>query len=106
MTTFFILMLLIVQVGMLAVTRSTIETSVDAAARRAALAPERAPEIEARLRDEIDSLVQGAEIAELGVRISGAEVKVAVTLRWRPPGPDFIPINVRVSRMRSVVVPP
>jgi hypothetical protein len=103
---FFVLMLLVVQIGMLAVARTTVSAAIDGTARRAAMAPDRIPQLEDGLLEELRSSIPGIEVLAIGVERRRNVVTVAVDLRWRPPGPDLVPIVMTVERARMVVVPP
>lgn len=103
---FFVLLVLVVQIAMLALARTTVEASVDGAARRATVNPGAAPEIEDRLRTEIETAVPGADVLGITVESSGDEVAVVASIRWRPPGPDLVPVRLTVSRSRPILVPP
>jgi hypothetical protein len=103
---FFVLLVLVVQIAMLAVARTTVEASVDGAARRATVDPGAAIEIEERLRTEIGTAVPGADVLDVVVEQDGDEISVVASIRWRPPGPDVLPVRMTVSRSRPIVVPP
>lgn len=103
---FFVLLVLVVQIAMLAVARTTVEASVDGAARRATFDPDAVAEIESHLRTEIEAAVPGADVVLVAVELTGHEIGVVASIRWRPPGPDLVPITMTVSRSRPVVVPP
>lgn len=103
---FFVLLVLVVQIAMLAVARTTVEASVDGAARRATIDPGASLEIEDRLRTEIATAVPGADVFDVVVEQNGDEIAVFASIRWRPPGPDLVPVRMTVSRTRPIVVPP
>lgn len=106
MAAFFVLMLLVVQVGLLTVAQTTASASIDGTARRAAMAPDRLGELEVALVDELRSAIPGAEVLTVSVERIGDIVRVSAELRWTPPGPDLIPLVMAVRRERVVVVPP
>jgi hypothetical protein len=103
---FFVLLVLVVQIAMLAVARTTVEASVDGAARRATFDPDAVAGIESHLRTEIEAAVPGADVVLVAVELTGDEIGVVASIRWRPPGPDLVPITMTVSRSRPVVIPP
>lgn len=103
---FFILLLLIVQVGFLLLARSMVGSSVDAAARRASWTPASTTHEEARLEAEISAAVPGVELTSVRLGRDSNVVTVRVAYRWAPPGPDLLPASFVVERTRLVSVPP
>lgn len=106
MAVFFILLVLIVQIGLGVASRSMVGASADAAARRLAWGGERTGDAEARLRSEVEAAVPGAMLTQIDVERDDLSVTVLVTYEWRPPGPDLLPIEFAVSRTRTVTVAP
>jgi Flp pilus assembly protein TadG len=106
MGVFFLLMLLIVQIGFLLLARSMVETSVDAAARRASWSGSDAPSEVARLESEITAAVPGVELTSVVIVQEATSVTVQVAYRWVPPGPDLLPASFIVERTRLASVPP
>lgn len=105
MVVFFVLVVLIVQIGFLVASRSMIGASVDASARRLSWSGAGEGEAE-RLRTEIASSVPGADIRSIDIARSADRVAVHVEYTWTPPGPDLVPITMSVERTRALVVPP
>jgi hypothetical protein len=99
-------MLLIVQLSMLAVARTTVSGLVDGAARRAAMDPATLDEIEASVAGQLRTAVAGIDVIDVDAAQDAARVTVSATYRWHAPGPDFIPIVMTVERSRMVAVPP
>lgn len=106
MGVFFLLLLLIVQIGFLLLARSMVETSVDAAARRASWSGSEASSEVARLESEITAAVPGVELTSVDIVKAPTTVTVHVTYRWAPPGPDLLPASFVVERTRLASVPP
>ena len=106
MAVFFMALLVIVQVGFLMTSRSIVAASVDAAARRASyMGADVSGEAE-RLRTEVTTAVPGAEVDAVEIDRSASQAHVALEYRWRPPGPDLLPLTIRVERSRALAVPP
>lgn len=106
MAVFFLLLVLIVQIGFGIASRSMISASVDAAARRLAWTDGGGSLEEERLRSEVEAAVPGATLTQVDVERDDLSVTVLVTYEWRPPGPDLLPIEFAVSRTRTVTVAP
>ena len=105
MAVFFLLLVVVVQIGFAVTARSMVAASVDGAARRAAVGGDDAELVE-RLEAEVRRTVPGLELTSASVDRSDTTVTVEVRYRWLPPGPDLLPMDVTVARQRSVVVPP
>jgi len=106
MAVFFVLLMLIVQIGFGVASRSMVGASVDAATRRAAWGVDGAAEEESRLRADVEAVVPGATLTQIDVERDGLTVTVRVVYEWRPPGPDLLPLEFAVARTRTVVVAP
>lgn len=106
MGVFFLLLLLIVQVGFLLLARSMVESSVDAAARRASWSGSNVSTEVSRLASEIDAAVPGVELTSIDIVQDPTSVSVHVVYRWAPPGPDLLPATFVVERTRLASVPP
>jgi hypothetical protein len=106
MGVFFLLLLLIVQVGFLLLARSMVGASVDAAARRASWAAASPSGEAARLEAEIVAAVPGVDLTSVLLVRESNVVTVEVAYRWAPPGPDLLPASFVVRRSRLVSVPP
>ncbi len=105
MSVFFLLLVIIVQIGFAVTARSMVGASVDAAARRVSMGAEDEATLD-RVRREVLGAVPGVEISHAAITRDGATVTVALRYRWLPPGPDLVPIDVAVERTRTVAVPP
>ncbi len=103
---FFILMMLIVQLGFLVLARNAASTSVDAALRRASVALSSNDQLRERLERDVDAVVPGVESLLITIESTETEVHAQVRFRWRPPGPDFVPVTVSIDRSVVRVVPP
>jgi len=103
---FFLLLVLIVQIGFGVASRSMIGASVDAAARRLAWTDGAGAQEQERLRSEVEAAVPGATLTQINVERDDLNVTVLVTYEWRPPGPDLLPMEFVVSRTRTVTVAP
>jgi len=106
MAVFFILLVLVVQIGFGVASRSMVGASVDAAARRIAWGGDTLADEEDRLRTEVEAAVPGARLTSVDVDREDMTVTVLVEYEWLPPGPDLLPMTFAVARTRSVVVPP
>lgn len=106
MAVFFILLVLIVQIGFGVASRSMVSASVDAATRRIAWGGSALAEEEARLRSEVEAAVPGARLIGVDVQRGDVSVTVLVEYEWLPPGPDLLPLEFAVERTRAVTVAP
>ncbi len=106
MGVFFLLVLVIVQIGFLLLARSMVSTSVDAAARRASWSNDGGHDDAARLEAEVTAAVPGVDITSSDITRQPSTVTVHVQYRWSPPGPDLLPATFTVERSRVVAVPP
>jgi hypothetical protein len=106
MAVFFVLLVLIAQIGFLLVTRGTLTASVEAAARRGSMALDALPSIEERLRVEIEATIPGVTIESVSVVRAGDRVRATADVLWTPPGPDLVPIRLRAASDRVATVPP
>ncbi len=106
MAVFFLLMVLIAQIGFLLLTRSTLSASVEAAARQGAADPDAVMSIEDGLRVDLEATIPGASIESVSVVRDGDRVVATADIRWTPPGPDLIPIRMRATSERLAMVPP
>lgn len=106
MAVFFVLLVLIVQIGFAVASRSMISASVDASARRLAWGGVSAEGEQVRLRAEVETLVPGATLTSVRADRSDRSATVLVVYEWTPPGPDLLPIEFSVERTRSVAIAP
>ena len=106
MGVFFVLVMLVVQLGFLVIARSTVSASLDGAARRAAAPGVNVGTQHERLRTEIETIAPGLEVLASSVTVDMGRVVVRVTVAWVPPGPYLIPVQFSLMRTRAVVVPP
>lgn len=106
MVAFFILLLLVVQIGFLVASRSMVAASVDASARRMATQGAAVGAEIQRLVAEIEATVPGVQILGIEPDLRADAVGLSVSYRWRPPGPDLVPVDLIVRRERTMLVPP
>lgn len=105
MVVFFVLLLLMVQVGFLVASRSMAVSAVEASARRVAAGSPASGE-EVRLVTELETSIPGAVVRSVGVTVSEASAEVAATVEWTPPGPDLVPVTFDLRATRVVAIPP
>lgn len=103
---FFILVMLIVQIGFLILARGVAATTVEAALRRAVVSNVDVDAVRAGLERDVMAVVPGAESLAVDVSEDPEVLRAVVRFRWLPPGPDFLPITVTVERVIVRVVPP
>lgn len=103
---FFLLMLLIVQLGFLVLARNVAATSVDAALRRAVAADLGEGSVRLGLERDVLAVVPGASDVRVGIVVEGNVMRAEVDFRWLPPGPDLVPVNVLIERSIVRTVPP
>ena len=106
MGVFFILIMLVVQLGFLVIARSAVSASLDGAARRSVVPGVDVPTEHERLDSEIEAIAPGLKVLASSVTIRTERVRVLVTVEWTPPGPHLIPIRFTMTRARALVVPP
>jgi len=102
----FLLIVIITQVAFVVVAQSTARTAVSAAARRAGRPGSASAVEQQRLAEELGSVVPGASDIVATVEYDEAGVAASAVIRWVPPGPDLIPITLRVTAHAPLVVPP
>ena len=106
MAVLFLLLVVVTQAAFLLVARDTTQTAVNAAAGRGGR-PGASLGVEAsRLAAEVRSAVPGALGVAASLREVGDEVVAEVEFGWRAPGPNLIPIRLRVTAGAPIVVPP
>jgi hypothetical protein len=103
---FFLLMMLIVQLGFLVLARNAAATSVDAALRKAATTDVSSDVIGAGISRDVLAVVPGASGVSVVVTRGASSVQARLQFRWLPPGPDLLPITVSIERSAVTVVPP
>ena len=106
MGVFFILIMLVVQLGFLVIARSAVSASLDGAARRAVVPGADAPAEQARLHTEIEAIAPGLDVLASSVTTQADRIYVRVSVAWLPPGPHLAPIRFTMTRTRALVVPP
>jgi Flp pilus assembly protein TadG len=106
MAVVFLLLLIIVQLAFVLVAREASQSAVDAAARRAALPSASLLEVEERLSAELEAVVPGAQAVDVSVRSNAGRIDVEASVDWAPPGPDLVPVAIRVHASTPVVVTP
>jgi len=102
----FLLIVIITQVAFVVVAQNTARTAVSAAARRAGRPGSVAGIEQQRLVEELGSVVPGASDIVATVEYDETGVATSASIRWAPPGPDLIPITLRVTAHAPRVVPP
>jgi len=103
---FFILTMLIVQMGFLVLARNAAATSVDAALRRAVVADVDDSSVRHRIERDVQAVVPGATGVSVAVTSDTSSISALLQFRWLPPGPDFVPLTVSIERSAARVIPP
>ncbi len=106
MVVFFVMLVLIVQIGFIISTHSVVGAAVDATVRRVAVDAGDLAVQEARLKRDLAASIPGAEVEQVTLAIEGNSVAATVRYRWRPPGPDLAPLSMTVRRARAMVLRP
>ena len=106
MGVFFVLIMLVVQLGFLVIARSAVSASLDGVARRSVVPGADVPTEQERLESEIEAISPGLEVLASSVTTGAELVRVRVTVEWIPPGPHLVPIRFTMTRARALVVPP
>ncbi|HZJ49015.1 MAG TPA: hypothetical protein VFD97_08300 [Acidimicrobiia bacterium] len=102
----FLLIVVITQVAFVVVAHDTARTAVAAAARRAGRPGSDAAVEQQRLAEELTRVVPGASAVNAVIEFDEDGVSARAAIRWTPPGPDLIPITLRVEATAPLVVPP
>jgi hypothetical protein len=102
----FILLTLIVQVAGAAVARHAAEAAVSAAARRAARPGALIEAEQERLAADLATALPGATGVTVNIEMRPKRALATARFRWRPPGPDWLPLTIAVQGSASRVVPP
>lgn len=103
---FFLLLMVIVQIGFLVLARNVAATSVDAALRKAVAANMSDEAVQDGLERDVGAVVPGANDISVAVTSDVSSVTALVRFRWLPPGPDLVPVTVTIERNIVTVVPP
>lgn len=103
---FFLLLMLIVQLGFLVLARNIAATSVDAALRKAVSADLGEETVRDGLERDVRAVVPGAADVSVDVSREPTAIHAVVQFRWIPPGPDFMPVTISINRTVVRVVPP
>ncbi len=106
MAVVFLLLVVIVQAAFLVVARGVSQSAVDAAARRAARPAADLEVVAERLTAELASVVPGAHGVDVRVQAGAGGVDVGAAIDWAPPGPDLVPVVIRVEATALLGVPP
>ncbi len=106
MAVFFLLLLLIVQIGFLMSARSMVMAAVDGSVRRLSWDADGVETERSRITEELTRAVPGIAVESVTVASTDATVTMRVDVRWTPPGPDLVPITMQVSETRVRVLPP
>lgn len=102
----FLLLTLIVQVAGAAVARNSAEAVVSAAARRASRPGALVEAEEARLTRDLAAALPGATGVAVDVRLQAQQAVATARFRWRPPGPDWLPLRIEVRASAPRMIPP
>ena len=103
---FFLLTMLIVQMGFLVLARNAAATSVDAALRRAVTSDVDDSSVRNSIERDVLAVVPGATGVSVAVTSDASSVRALLQFRWLPPGPDFVPLTVSIERSATRVIPP
>jgi hypothetical protein len=106
MVVFFILLTLVVQIAFLVIARNAAATAVDATVRRIAITPMSLDDERGRLARDVQATVPGTADLEILLEQDGTVIYGSISFKWRPPGPDLLPVTISVERSAPVVVPP
>ncbi len=106
MAVVFLLLVVVVQTAFLLVARDVAASAVAAAARRAAREGAVPGHERDRLLTELATTVPGAAAIEAEVVRRGDDVVATAAFAWRPPGPDLVPVVVRVHAAVPAASPP
>lgn len=103
---FFVLLALVVQIGFLILARSAAATSLEASLRRSVVIGLDPGTLAERIERDVLAVVPGVREVVVEVNITEVDVSAVVRFRWVPPGPDFVPVTISISRSAAAVVPP
>jgi hypothetical protein len=106
MAVLFLLLVVIAQAAFLVVARDTTQTAVTAAARRAGRPGASLGAEASRLASELRSAVPGAIGVAATIKRVEDDVVAEAEFAWRAPGPNLIPITMRVGATAPLVIPP
>ena len=102
----FLLIAIVTQVAFVVVARDAAQTAVAAAARRAGRPGADLGVESARLTEELTRVVPGAIGVTASLDAEATAVTARASIRWSPPGPDLIPIELHAASTAPMVVPP
>ena len=102
----FLLLTLVVQVAFVIAARNAAESAVAASARRAARPGADLDAEETSLDAVLAATVPGAHDIVVGVDVSQTTSVASASFEWDPPGPDWLPIIIRVESAVPVLTPP
>lgn len=106
MFVFFVLLMLVVQIGFYVMARNATSVAVEGAVRDVARDPDAAAAVQQRLERDLLATVPGATDVAIEVTTSGSLVRGVVSFEWVPPGPDLAPLTVTVARSAVMGIPP
>ena len=106
MAVVFLILVIVVQLAFVLVAREVSQSAVDAAARRAARPAANLLVVQERLTEELEAVVPGAQKVAASVESVSGTINVRAAIEWAPPGPDLVPVVIRVESATLVVVPP
>ena len=102
----FVLVVLLVQIGVAMAAREAAQAAVASSARRASRPGADLADQNTALHDILARTVPGARDITSNVRHHEDTTVATATIRVMPPGPDWIPLVIRVSARVTRVVPP
>lgn len=102
----FLMLILVIQIGAASAAREAAAAATAAAATRAARPGADLTVEQRRLEAAVEAAVPGATRVAVRVERRGPDAVAAARFRWVPPGPDWIPLTVRVESRVPVVVAP
>ncbi len=102
----FLLLVLLLQIGVAMAARESAQAAVAGAARTAARPGADLDDIDRSLTALLGRTVPGARDIAAQVRHRDEQAVAVAQIRVTPPGPDWMPIVIRVSARAALVVPP
>ena len=106
MAVVFLILVIVVQLAFVLVAREVSQSAVDAAARRAARPTADLLVVQERLTEELAAVVPGAHNVTASVESVSGTIDVRAAIEWAPPGPDLVPVVIRVQSVTPVGIPP
>ncbi|GMQ85710.1 MAG: hypothetical protein BMS9Abin07_1278 [Acidimicrobiia bacterium] len=106
MTVVFLILVIVVQLSFVLVAREVSQSAVDAAGRRAARPAANLVVVQERLTEELEAVVPGAQEVTASVVSIDGTIDVRAAIEWAPPGPNLVPVVIRVQSATPVGFPP